>query len=115
MHALLRFVFFGVFLTTLGPVCAQNAPARVTILSDAIGKTLACSVPHDGYCWCEMCGFNAKVKLGDMQPDVAQIGCRDCESIGSRSFLSFAATLPEHVIPDEPMRFYRPSKARKGA
>lgn len=68
-----------------------------------------------GYCWCEMCGLNAKVKPGDMQPDGAQVGCRDCESIGSMSFLTFATELPEHVIPDEPMRFYRPRKARKGA
>lgn len=60
------------------------------------------SEAKDGFCWCDMCGYNAKVEASDRAVVDDQCPCPLChESAGS--FLSTGDELEPHVISDEPM------------
>lgn len=66
------------------------------------------SEPKDGYCWCDMCGFNAKLpaKFRAEVEDLEHGGsyaCPWCKEADSVGVLCVGDELDEHVIPDDPM------------
>jgi rubredoxin len=51
----------------------------------------------DRYCYCDMCGFNAKLPAKYLQEVADQRLCPDCKA----AFLVVSNDLPEHVAEDE--------------
>lgn len=60
------------------------------------------------YCWCDMCGFNAKVKAGVHPTTEDQIECPDCKSLDMFSILEFGPEIPEHMAEDDDMQEFTP-------
>jgi hypothetical protein len=56
----------------------------------------------DGYCWCEMCGYNAKLPAQYRAEVAADHPCPWCHGT-TGALLCVEDQLAEHVIPDEPM------------
>jgi predicted Zn-ribbon and HTH transcriptional regulator len=56
------------------------------------------STVRDGYCYCDMCGFNYRQEIED------QHLCPDCKA----AFLIVSDELPEHVAEDEPSGTWPP-------
>lgn len=66
-------------------------------------------VINAGFVWCDMCGYNAKVKPEHAFTLAAgDIVCRDCGKEGMFSYLEWGTELPDHVTEDEPMPTYKP-------
>ena len=57
----------------------------------------------DGYCYCDMCGYNAKLPARFRREVEDDHACPWCEKEDMPSLLCVEDELPDHVIPDEPM------------
>jgi hypothetical protein len=58
------------------------------------------------YCWCFMCGFNARIDSKFTEDD--DIPCPDCKESGQPSGLCIGDEFPEEIAEDEPLKDYAP-------
>jgi hypothetical protein len=94
----------------------------VTIRQEAFPFGLACDgreLPvsnaaqeqeKDGYCYCDMCGYNAKVPARFRLEVEDDHPCPWCKKEDMPSLLCVEDELPDHVIPDEPMMTWPQTK-----
>lgn len=82
----------------------DNVNARAAKMN--INEQSAADAISDGYCWCDMCGFNAKVKAKHRAQIEDEHHCPCCDEVGMMSVLSVADKLPNHVAPDSPMETF---------
>lgn len=60
------------------------------------------SEPKDGYCWCWMCGYTAKVKAADRATVANDAPCPDCNALYG-SLLCEGDEMDPDMILDDPM------------
>lgn len=73
------------------------------------------SEQKDGYCWCDMCGFNAKLPAKFRAEVEGSYDCPWCKKAGAViSLLCVGDELEEHVIPDDPMMTWPQTDPRRG-
>lgn len=65
-----------------------------------------------GYCWCDMCGFNAKLPARFRAGVADEHACPVCQEAGAASLLIVADQLPPDLAQDEPMMTWPATKAK---
>lgn len=66
-----------------------------------------------GYIWCDMCGYNATLTEEQVcfLKHSHDVWCDDCSEEEMNSILCWGRDLPDHIIPDEPMKAHKEKKS----
>jgi hypothetical protein len=79
----------------------KSAKQCATCAMNSLEKFL--SEPPDGYCWCNMCGYNAHLEGKDRAKVESDEPCPVCKEAGDASLLCVGDELDESVTADDPM------------